>query len=81
VLVQHGQRYNLFIGITVLQSAITVKNLMTLGELSATVFSSSTSKEIKQQISKHGVKVTAAFCNSTSKLSSFEKSKLHDHYY
>jgi hypothetical protein len=32
-------------GITVLQSAITVKNLMTLGELSATAFSSSTSKE------------------------------------
>jgi hypothetical protein len=48
VLLQHGKRYNLFIGITVLQSAMTVKNLMTLGELLATAFSSSTSKDIKQ---------------------------------
>lgn len=36
---------NLFIGITVLQSVMTVKNLMTRGELLATEFSNSTSKQ------------------------------------
>lgn len=47
VSLSHRQRYNLFIGITVLQSAMTVKNLMTWGKLSATAFSSSTSTEKK----------------------------------
>jgi hypothetical protein len=41
---------NLFIGITVLQSVMTVKNLMTLGELLATAFSNSTSKQENQII-------------------------------
>lgn len=40
-----GWMSNLFIGITVLQSVMTVKNLMTWGELLATAFSNSTSKQ------------------------------------
>jgi hypothetical protein len=48
-----GWMSNLFIGITVLQSVMTVKNLMTWGELLATAFSNSTSNQGNRLVDKN----------------------------